>query len=773
MNKLLILILLMLIGSGFASAQERISPMMVNTALAKKQNMKTRAPGDNNIDSLVLYEYETLDVEYAWDDFSLDKFPQPIEYDEGGVTEELFYRLMDETNTVAQDSDAIFCDSLFARHDTVKLEEGVLVETATHYPFTPVNIWVNDFQDYPIEGAVVENVFEECYVLVDTLLDGVLDADQDTLWFTDPGQPTYCQDSARIFTKTVSNTTTLWTDNFAYRNYSFAVKPWSLGVATMDGVDENGWPYEFGNDAAYGVADYLTSRPIDLSGFSGGDVVYLTFIYQAKGYGNMPDTFDSLVVEMFDPGTETWYGIEEWYGIPEEVEPDVWDTARIQINPGYFVDGYRFRLKNYASLSGALDHWHIDYVSIEEDLGGGFSFEDIAISEPIHTILKDYTAVPWDHYKNNTTGNEHMLEDIQFTVYNSIPGPDATIFDFGDWEVRYEDALIGGSPFFIPNTSTPGADFTAEVYNVCTFDGASDFSYNDELPGTQNAFDLTFSFTSSAGEDRNFTKHNDTTRFRQDFRNYYAYDDGSAEAAYGVEGVGSQIAYKFDAYQDGALTGILMHFVPTVNDMSGTVFFLTVWADDDGQPGEIIYQDNYFNAHTPEYAGAQNAFRYYEFNNNDFLPFTDSSYLPVGETFYVGWQNIETASLNIGMDANIDNGDKIFRNISGSWLTSAFDISLLMRPVFSTGMDYTLSTEDLPVNDENISIYPNPAQTSVNIGGVSQSFTVSIYDMSGRRVTFVENEHTIDVMHLEQGIYIVDIRDEQGNPIHSTKLVKK
>ena len=773
MNKWLILVLLFFVNLTTSHAQERILPLMVNSALSKGQSMQTRTPGSNAIDSLVLYEYESLDVQYVWDDFSTDRFPQEVELDEGGITEELFYQLMNEDNTIPLDVDVQLCDSSQARHDTVKIDEGVLIGTETHYPFTPINIWVNDFTAYPVEGEVIEAVFEECYVLIDTLLDGVLDDDQDTIWYTGPGEPTYCQDSARIFTKTVTDTVTLWTDNYAYRNYSFAYKPWSLGVATFDGVDENGWPYDFGNDAAYGVADYLTSRPIDLSDFESGDNVYLTFIYQAEGHGNMPDTFDSLLVEVYDPAEEQWNRVIEWFGLPDEVGPDAWDTARIQIASGYFEDGFRFRFKNYASLSGALDHWHIDYVSIQEDFGGVFSFEDMAISEPLHTILKDYTAVPWDHYKNNTTGNEHMLEEIEYTVYHSIPGPDASAFDFGDWEVRYEDALVGGSPFLIPNTSTPGADFAAEEYNVCTFDGAADYFFDFGLPGVQNAYDLTFSFTSSAGEDRNITKYNDTTRFTQDFRNYYAYDDGSAEAAYGVEGGGSQLAYKFEAYQEGALTGILMHFVPTVTDMSGTVFFLTVWADDDGEPGDIIYQDDYFNAHTPEYAGAQNAFRYYEFNNNEYLPFADSSYLPVGETFYVGWQNIETASLNVGMDANIDNGDKIFRNTSGTWLTSAFEISLMIRPVFSTGLDYTLSEEELLEKNEIISIYPNPAQTIVNINGVDQPFTVSIYDMSGRRVTFVENEHTIDVMDLEQGFYIIDIRDAEGNPIHSTKLVKE
>lgn len=740
----------------------------------------------NDLDSTFIYVYESLELKHAWDDFSLNKFPKDADYTDGGVTSELFYRLMDETNTTPLDPALIFCDSLYAHHDTVKLTTGVEVTTESHYPFTPYDIWINDLDFYPVEGELKENVFQECYILVDSIIDGVLDPDQDTLWFNHEGGPAYVQDSARVFTKTVTDTSTLWMDEYAYHNYTFAYQPWSLGVATLDGVDENGWPYAFGDDGAHGVADYLTSRPIDLSvATAGEDVVYLSFIYQPEGHGNMPENIDSLLVDFYNPADETW-STQLFYATGDNSTADQWDTARFTVPTFLFVDGFQFRFKNYASLSGALDHWHIDYVNLEISVETEItSFNDVAITEPINTILKDYTAVPWDHYKNNTSGNEHILPDLKMYVFNNTPS--GTNFTNGDWEVRYEGVLQGGSPFNIPNTASPTVNFDVGL-TECTFDGAGDYFYDPGIGGDQAAFDLKFSFTSAAGPGKNIYKTNDTTRFTQDFRNYYAYDDGSAEAAYGIDGTGSLMAYKFEAYEAGVLTGILMSFVPSVTDLSGEVFLLTVWADDGGQPGEIIYQDDYFQSHSPEYSGAQNGFRYYEFTNSDYVFYEDiykpegehedtvrkEALLNVGEVFYVGWQNIGSASLNVGMDANMDSGEKIFRNTTGSWLTSSYDISLMIRPVFYTGINATLSVDETIEEDkEEITLYPNPTSDMFYLSGLSGNFTLSIYDMSGRMVTSLQNEHQVDVNDLEKGVYIVDVRDEFGNPIYSSRLIKR
>lgn len=780
---------------GIAYAQERVSPLLTNPNIYKEVPL-TRTSESNSIDSTFIYEYTAMDLEDVWDDFSINKFNQEeTEFAGPGISSDIFYRLMDETNTTPLDPDLIYCDAEFARHDTVKFfTETAVVETVTHYPFTEYDIWVNDLDFYPVEGELITGVYQECYVLIDSIIDGVLDTDQDTIFYNIPPGPAYCQDSARVFTKVVSDPNILWVDNFACHNYTFAVDPWSLGVATFDGVDENGRPYEFGVEGSYGVADYLTSRPINLNAAADSeDDIYLTFIYQAKGYGNMPETEDSLVLEFWNQDLDDeiggWISQDQWLGLADDVEPNQWDTAHVLLSPGFNNDTvFRFRIKNYASLSGALDHWHIDYVKLaiqgvaDSD---GASFDDLAISEPINTLLKDYTAVPWDHYKNNASGNEYMLDEVNFVIHNSFfnedPDEIESNYSGGEWAIEKDGVLQGGSPYTIfTDAILPALNLLGGPVD-CNVPVASDYFYDPGFTGPQAAFGVGFNFLSSAGPNRNFTKINDTTHFTQRFDNYYAYDDGSPEAAYGIDGTGSLMAYKFEAYEAGALTGILMHFVPSVTDFSDEVFLLTVWADNDGEPGEIIYQDDFFQSHSPQYSGSKTGFKYYKFFNNEYAVVPDGCdsclYLPVGETFYIGWQNISDFSLNVGMDFNIDNGDKIFRNTAGEWLTSSFEASLLIRPVFSTALDYTLSNGGgtiLEADDRTeINMYPNPATDFITLSGLPETYALRIFDMSGRMVTFVENEHQIDVSHLEKGVYMVDVRTDEGESIFSSRLIKR
>ena len=755
---------------GSLLAQEIITPLTINQSLYNGEGLnQSRASELNDLDSTFIYQFGTIALEDAWDDFSTNKFELfDADYTDAGVTSELFYHLFEVDEVTPMDAGLIFCDSLFAHNDTIKIDAGVEVSNESYYLFTPYDVFVNDLDFYPVVGELVESVFQECYVLIDSIIDGVLDPDQDTVWYNTDAVITMVQDSARVFTKTVSDNN-LWIDNYACHNYTFAKNPWSLGVATFDGVDETGRPYSFGDGGAHGVADYLTSRPINLSvADPGSDVVRLKAIYQAQGFGNMPEANDSLLLELYNPTEDTWTTITNAFKYPGDVVADSWDTLYYAVPIIFYQNGFQFRFKNYASLSGALDHWHLDYVELEITVEAEISsFNDVAISYPINTVLKDYTAVPWDHYVANTTGNEHTLTDINMYVYNCTST--GTNFTNGDWEVRYGGILQGGSPFNIPNTASPTANFDVGM-TECTFNGAADFGYDSGLGGVQAAFDLKFSFTSSAGLSKNVYKENDTTYLKQRFDNYYSYDDGSAEAAYGVEGTGSLLAYKFEAYQAGELTGILMQFQQSVTDLSGEVFLLTVWNDEGGHPGEIIYQDDYFESHHPEYSGSKAGFRYYTFNNAVYL--TDG-YLPVNEIFYVGWQKIGEQSLNIGLDWNIDNGDKVFRNTGGTWLTSSYNMSLLIRPVFSTGLDYTLSNKRDEVQKETINLYPNPASTQFTLSGLTGVFMVRVFDMSGRMVTFAQNEHQIDISSLENGVYIVDVTNSNGERMYSAKLIKK
>lgn len=756
MKKLLALILIGFLGIGI-NAQEIVRPLQGNPSLQKEQ--ATRAPG-NALDSTFVFQQSGANLTLPiWDDFSINRFEQyNPKYGDANVTSQWYYYIMNSSNTLPMDPTIQWCDSSHNYHDTVSITVGVTTVSTT-YPPTETEVIVNDLNNWPIVGETMD-LYQECYALIDTVIDGVPDPTQDTIWFT--GLPDFVQDSAHVFTADLNNPNTIWLDNKAYHNYRFAVDPWSIGFATFDGVDTNGVPYNFGNPSAHGIADILTSKPVNLAGKSN---VFLTFLYQAGGHGDNPEGNDTLIVEFYDPIMQTW--TPAWKSFPGDIPIDVWDTAHIAVPIALLVNNFQFRFMNYANTSGALDHWHIDYVQLDENpLLVVQEFKDLAISYPINTLLKDYTSVPWDHYLN-ATPSEKMLDSANLYVYNSDPVD--MNFANGELVAYYQGAVQGGTPYALPNPAN-SATWTGNWQpglNNYRYPIGANFTYDPLVHDSLARFNIKLNIAANVTGSNSHTE-NDTTYYEQVFANYYAYDDGSAEVAYGLQGSHSMLAYQFNAYEEDTLMGVLISFVPSVEDLGNKIFLLTIWDDDNGQPGDIIYQDDYFNPHYPVYANYINGFVFYTF--------AEGQRVPVGETFYVGMEQVDSESLNLGMDMNIDNSDKIFYNVTGNWATSSYPASLLMRPLYSTKINNTLGIEEEQKEVEqvyDIQMYPNPTQQVVNFNGLPSQYTIDIYDLSGRLVTSVQNDRIIDVSFLNTGIYVVNILDEEGVSIYTSKLIKE
>ena len=91
----------------------------------------------------------------------------------------------------------------------------------------------------------------------------------------------------------------LWVDNYVFINRDYGINPITIGVATFDGLNENGRAYNMTLIATDSEnADTLTSQKIDLSNT---DSVYFMFYYQPQGNGNDPQLTDSLILEFALP----------------------------------------------------------------------------------------------------------------------------------------------------------------------------------------------------------------------------------------------------------------------------------------------------------------------------------------------------------------------------------------------------------------------------------------------------------------------------------------
>ncbi len=87
-------------------------------------------------------------------------------------------------------------------------------------------------------------------------------------------------------------------------------------------------------------------------------------------------------------------------------------------------------------------------------------------------------------------------------------------------------------------------------------------------------------------------KENDTVVYYQRFSNYFAFDDGSSEAGYGVNGLGSRnamVAYRFKSFIEDTLRAIRICFNDSYMNSNQRIFDLMVWDDNGGIPGNVLY----------------------------------------------------------------------------------------------------------------------------------------------------------------------------------------
>ena len=237
------------------------------------------------------------------------------------------------------------------------------------------------------------------------------------------------------------------------------------------------------------------------------------------------------------------------------------------------------------------------------------------------------------------------------------------------------------------------------------------------------------------------------------FKNYYAYDDGSVENGYGLFGEGADgamVAMKFNCLVKDTLRGIKAYFNATYKNASSDLNFdLTVWKDNNGKPGEVIYSQIGVK---PIYASELNKFVYYKLTTP----------LELEGTFFIGWKQVKDDMMNIGFDRNNINNDKLFYNLQGTWEMSGLKGTLMLRPVF--GKDNGPTTNIPEEQSETIKLYPNPASNYITIenNGLNANGYAQLFDLTGRTIMHLNFNEQIDVSGLPSGLYLVRLTDQRG-----------
>lgn len=716
---------------------ESIGPIR-GTASMQQESFRS----GSTFDSTFIYTADTLSLPF-FDDFSSNHFQvYANNFSDPTITTDKRYKLLDLSSTPLPAQSTFTTQQTFRR--TVDMNELTFEDT----PLPSENILVADLSSYDASLNPTTTKVYPPYFIYDTI--GFVN-DPDTIYLSDFD---FKQDSATQFFGQLNDKNAFWLDYKAKHNYTNAINPWSLGVVTFDGLDENGVPYIFGSTTV-DYNDVLTSKPINMTGLTAADSVYFSFLFQSQGFNDIPENGDSLLLEFYASVQKQW--IQVWSSSTRSLTN--FDRVHFPVvDNKFFKADFQFRFRNYSSNAGALDQFHIDFVQLRSSSGFQDSlFKDFAIVYPITSLLKDYTQVPWDHYKNTSTNK--MADKFRVTLRSGSNKPENN--EDGQVTIRYQgtpegnfilnkDILSGGVNYDIPQQ-------VYESFHNLT----GGYEFDRAKTGDYQEFDV--KMTAKA----QFFHYapNDTTYHKQRFYDAYAYDDGSAEAAYGPTGVQSQLAYQFTPFEADSLVGVRMRFVQSVNDASKQLFLLSVWDDNNGKPGQKLYEDGFLSPREPSYTydDSMGFTNYY---------FSDFKKIGTNGTFCVGWRQLEAQRLNIGMDMNQDQSSKIFFSVDNGqvWKNSSFKGALLMRPIYSTALNHDLSVT--PIKEKSsLSLYPNPTSNTLTIKTDEPSYQgVELYDLHGQILLSVDaNEKLLDLSIYQAGIYL--LRDKANG--FTYKVIKK
>jgi len=553
--------------------------------------------------------------------------------------------------------------------------------------------------------------------------------------------------------KSVYPDKTKWVDNFVFINDTYSDKQRTTGIATFDALDNYGRLYETASSATF-QADQLTSKPLNLK-FSASDNIWLSFFYQAGGLSDAPEKNDILVLQFYAPEEKKWYPVWTAEGnTDQKFRPVIIQVKETR----YLRKGFQFRFTNYASLSpnlsdpsmvGNCDIWNIDYLLLGKNRNAADTiFADVALRLPLRSLLKNHEAMPWKQFRQ--TYLQEMASSILIHYRNNDTIVRNATRNFEIWDVYKNSEAHSFSPGATNIDPLTNVDYKANLV----------YTYN-----TNNPDSALFRVTCSLKTDAFDPKVNDTLVYYQVFRNYFAFDDGSSEGGYGINGLGSRnamLAYRYKSYMKDTLRAVNICFNDSYQDANKRAFDIMVWDDNNGIPGNEIYS-------VEEVMVEQGQ------KINGFYTYNIPGGVMLDDIFYIGWKQRSETFLNAGFDINTPHNGKQFYWLNGVWQQSQVHGSVMIRPVLGDRLKVTSVNDSYYKDKSKISIWPNPASDYFNVDTgerpISGSAYVSVLDLSGRELIRVPYSERIDISSLHEGMYIV-ITTFNGKPTGYNRLIK-
>ena len=556
---------------------------------------------------------------------------------------------------------------------------------------------------------------------------------------------------------------TLWMDNYVYINNHYPIEPRSIGVATFDALDANGNVYK--SSTSTFPADTLTSRPIDLNGL---DNVWLSFFYQPQGYGDNPEPGDSLIVQFKTPVADKWRTVRSIPGNPQGTPVPPFKPMIIPVDGEYLYKGFQFRFVNLVSLEqntfnpgrkSNADHWHIDYVYLNNNRNANdTTMRDVAMIAPIKSLIKGYQSIPWDQLEFAFASRFEPTVEMIYRNNHRSGQPDINRF--------FEITDVSDQNNHIITCSMSLGREDIEAGQTITFSRDIDIFYPFESTAVDSA---RFELKAYLRINQDDWRDNDTVRFVQVFKDYFARDDGSPENGYGFSGYNAQgcaVACRYETFKPDSVRAIQIYFNPTDNNVTTKYRFrIAVWRDDNGRPGEQIYLSP--SEYSPDVASI-----------GKFTQYNLRKPVYVTRNFWIGWVQVTTGFLNVGFDRNHNDRGNLWYN-NGKWRQDINNGTLMIRPIMGKRKDFPTSAEQpATATNTRINIYPNPASQNIRITletfepVISSDYDTALYSVTGQLCyrAPLTNDY-IDVSSFESGFYIVRVIHRKTGIMQSQKLI--
>ena len=443
----------------------------------------------------------------------------------------------------------------------------------------------------------------------------------------------------------------------------------------------------------------------------------------------------------------------------------------IPINSNEFHrKGFRFRFKNYASLSNDPSHarnqdfWNIDMVWLDANrYQSEPNIPDVAFVKPLSQLYKSFSSIPLNHFSYVPRNDFRMTLETAFENFDSESRQ--VSFNFSIKKTHTNETLQ-----FPTNTwLIPGYTYAEEIDILSSFDvDFYDFIANDI--GTYERG--TYEFQHYYSDNENFIfeelRWNDTNRVQLHLDNYYAYDDGIPEAGYGLRNAQmGRVAYKYSMLTGDTLKAIDIYFNPTLYE-NATFFNLCVWnALDDGTPGDLVY---YMPGEQVRHESTLYMPTTYKINQEGILT-DDIGGIYLDGEYFIGWQQPYDVLLNVGLDLHSSIRRKLFFNLGYEWEESVQTGALMMRPVFGKLTSKQNSIENPLLYKNQVYVYPSIAKTIIHIQSSEEIISYKIFATNGQLVIEGAETH-IPIEHLQPGFYIIQIHSKNRN-VSTLSFVKK